>query len=155
MSEKNVKKNKTVIECEEVILIDDRDGKSEEVYFGPDAEQIEESASQGLQGPLILRLVSFLGLIVCVLFSVGTFAVATVMTFFAMLGLFRNNETNRKASKFWKICGNTLAAAVGFFLGIFSPGVGFGFLAVYFALASNIVDDSILRDVIKQSVNRF
>lgn len=155
MTDDDVRENKTVIECEEVLLIDDRNGTEKEVYFGPGAEKIEKSASQGLQGPLILRIISFLGLLFCFLFSVGAFAVATVMTCFSMLGLFRNKETNRKAIMFWKICGNTLVAAVGFFLGIISPGMGFGFLAIYFALASNMVNDDILRNVIKQSVNRF
>ncbi len=145
----------------EFVLIDDRQGQSQYTYFGadssrrPDFMKTEGGESLNKKGPMSLRFVCLLGFIFCLVFGLGIFIWSIVMTLLATLSLFQNPNLNRGVRSFWKIYMNTVIAGLGFTLGMLSPTLGLGLIALYFSLASDLMDDDLLRKVIRRSFNGF
>jgi hypothetical protein len=77
------------------------------------------------------------------------------MTCLATFSLFLNPNLNKGMRHFWKLFANTLVAGFGFTLGMISPTLGLGLLAIYFSLAGNLVEDDLLRKVIRCSFNHL
>jgi hypothetical protein len=127
----------------EFVLIDDREEKNRQTYFGADSSQQDafgREEHRASKDPLSLRFICLLGF---------------AMTLFATLSLFQNRALNQSMQSFWKICLHTIIAGFGFILGILSPTLGLGLIALYFSLAGRLVKDDLLRKVIKRSFRHF
>lgn len=152
---------KSQVQRPEFILIDDRFRKSQSTYFGSDSScksnpsfqaKKEEKVSKG---PLSLRFICLLGLIFCLVFGLGMFLWSIALTFLATLSLFQNRGLNQGLRSVWKICVNTFIAGFGFTLGLISPVLGLGLLALYFSITGELIKDDILRKVIRRSFNHL
>lgn len=157
-----IREEKPQFKCPEYILIDDRRGKSQHTYFGADSSrkpndsfQNGKEEARSSKGPISLRFVCLLGLIFCLVFGFGILLWSIALTCLATLSLFQNQGLNQGVRSFWKIFANTFIAGFGFTLGLISPTLGLGLLALYFSLAGNLVEDDILRKVIRRSFNNL
>lgn len=145
----------------EFILIDDRQGKSQSTYFGADDsshqsnESFQQEDSKVKKHSISLRFICLLGLIFCLVFGLGILIWSIVMTFLATLYFFQNQSLNQGVRSFWKICTNTVIAGFGFALGLISPTLGLGLIALYFSITGELVEDELLRKVIRRSFNRI
>ena len=145
----------------EFILIDDQRGKSQYTYFEADATRKPQDSFQKekkdipSKGPISLRFVCLLGLIFCSVFGFGILLWSIAITFLATLSLFQKPGLNQGMRSFWKISFNTLVAGFGFTLGLISPTLGLSLLALYFSLAGELVQDDILRKVIRRSFSHL
>lgn len=149
----------------EFILIDESSGKSQQTYFGLDslrkpqssfeAEGENGNGQSAKKGPASLRFICLLGFIFCFIFGLGMLLWSIVMTCLATVSLFQNKGLNQGMRSFWKIWINTAIAGFGFTLGMISPTLGLGLLALYFSLASNLVGDDLLRKVIRSSFSHL
>lgn len=148
---------KTQYKRPEFVLIDDRSGKSQSTYFGPDSTRKPDDFFKGEQSesakksPISLRFVCLLGFIFCLVFGLGIFLWSIVVTVLATLSFFQNRQLNEGVRSFWKIYTNTVIAGLGFALGMLSPTLGLGLLALYFSLKGDLIDDDLLRKVIRRS----
>jgi hypothetical protein len=153
---------KTQYKRPEFILIDDRAGKSQYTYFGPDSSrkpdetfQFEkEEAFTSKNGLMPLRFLCLLGFIFCLVFGFGILIWTIALTCLATLSLFQNKNLNQGMKSFWKICINTMIAGFGFALGLLNPTLGLGLIALYFSISGDLVDNDLLRKVIRSSFNR-
>ena len=142
----------------EFVLIDDREEKNRQTYFGADSSQQDafgREEHRASKDPLSLRFICLLGFVFCLVFGAGIFLWSLAMTLFATLSLFQNRALNQSMQSFWKICLHTIIAGFGFILGILSPTLGLGLIALYFSLAGRLVKDDLLRKVIKRSFRHF
>lgn len=145
----------------EFVLIDDRQGEKKFTHFGSEStENSKESFKSGQEkqaakGPFSLRFVCLLGFIFCLVFGLGMLVWSLVMTCLATFSLFLNPNLNKGMRHFWKLFANTFIAGFGFTLGMISPTLGLGLLAIYFSLASSLVEDDLLRKIIRRSFNRL
>lgn len=144
----------------EFILIDDRPMKSQQAHFGADStgkpeEPFTRKKADSSKGPVSLRFICLLGFIFCLVFGLGMLLWSIAMTTLAVFSLFRNKKFNQSMRSFWKIFTNTAIAGFGFTLGMISPTLGLGLLALYFSIAGDLVGDDLLRRVIKSSFNRL
>lgn len=144
----------------EFILIDPRSGKNQYSYFDSNSsrkshEEFQKEEKQASKGPISLRFICLLGFIFCLVFGIGMLLWSIALTFLATISLFQNRGLNRGMRSFWKICINTLIAGFGFTLGMLSPTLGLGLLALYFSLASDLVGDDLLRRVIRRSFSQL
>lgn len=140
------------------ILIDDRNGERQYTHFDADASPRAQDSSQSEQaskGPLSLRFICLLGFIFCAIFGFGVFLLSIALTVLATFSLFQNKNLIQGMCSFWKIFINTFIAGFGFTLGMISPVLGLGLLALYFSLASNLVEDDLLRKVIRRSFSHL
>jgi|GEM_PF-3659028 len=146
------------------ILIDDRQGESRYTNTQAEAETSFSDPKEFLQtekgveppsNALALRLICLLGLVFSLIFGLGIFLWSIVSTFFATCSLFQYQDLNQRARALWKLCANTCIASFGFALGLISPTLGLGLLALYFVLATDLVKDDLLRKVIRNSFNRL
>jgi hypothetical protein len=158
----HIKEGKPQVRRPEFILIDDRHGERKYTHFGSesvDAAQhsfkTEAEEKQAAKGPFSLRFICLLGFIFCLVFGMGMLLWSVVMTCLATFSLFLNPNINRSMRHFWKLLANTFVAGFGFTLGMISPTLGLGLLAIYFSLAGNLVEDDLLRKVIRRSFNRL
>lgn len=140
----------------EFILIDERNGNSLYTHFRPETSQTvqdspHQSKEQSSKGPISLRFVCLLGFIFCLVFGVGMVVLSFVLAVLTILSLFQNRQLIKQMAGFLKIAINTLVAGFGFTLGMISPTLGLGLLAIYFSLASNLVEDNLLRKIIRRS----
>lgn len=140
-------------------LIDDRSGEEKHTRFNVDSSQNSQDSRDNGQkkpsGPLSLRFICFLGFIFCLIFGLGMLVWSVVMTGLATLSLFQNTNLNTGTRHFWKIFVNTCIAGFGFVLGLISPTLGLGVLAIYFSLKGNFVEDDLLRKVIRRSFSHL
>lgn len=148
------------IKCPEFVLIDDRNGEERHTHFNVDASQHPqegrgEEAQNRSKSPLSLRFICFLGFIFCLIFGLGMLMWSVVMSCLATLSLFQNPNLNKGTRNFWKIFVNTCVAGFGFTLGLISPTLGLGMLAIYFSLKGNLVEDDFLRKVIRRSFSHL
>jgi Fe2+ transport system protein B len=144
----------------EFILIDGRDGKNKYTYFDTSQQsqgsfRTEKEAKQFSKGAISLRFICMLGFVFCLVFGLGMLLWSIVMTLFATLSLFQNQNLNQSMRSFWKIFVNTVIAGFGFTLGMMSPTLGLGLLALYFSLTGHLVEDDLLRKVIRRSFNHL
>ena len=146
----------------EFILIDDQRGKSQYSYFAEDSSPKPHHSSQKekrdvppSKGAISLRFICLLGLIFCSVFGFGILLWSIAVTFLATFSLFKNRGLNQGMRSFWKISFNTLVAGFGFTLGLISPTLGLSLLALYFSLAGELVQDDILRKVIRRSFSHL
>lgn len=158
----NLEEGKLQFKRPEFILIDDRHGEKKYSYFGSEtspgtqnSSKTEQEKKQAAKGPLSLRFICLLGFIFCLVFGLGMLIWSVVMTCFAIFSLFLNPNLNQSMRHFWKIFINTCIAGFGFTLGMISPTLGLGLLAIYFSLAGNLVEDDVLRKVIRRSFNHL
>ncbi len=142
----------------EFILIDDRPGKIQYTHFESDSSnkpngssQAKKEQTKSSKGPVSLRFICLLGLIFCFVFGLGMLLWSIALTVLATLSLFQNRGLNQGLRSFWKIVINTFVAGFGFMLGLISPTLGLGLLALYFSLKGELVNDDILRKVIRRS----
>lgn len=151
--------DKSVV-CPEFVLIDDRGEQSQMTYFGSDHSKraYEESShteeSQGDTNSLSLRFVCFLGFIFCAILGIGLLLWSIVLSVAAACAFFRNSQLNHKVANFWKIALPILLAGVGFAIGIISPPIGLGLIAVYFSFAGDQISNP-LSSILKQSFTHF
>lgn len=145
------------IKCPEFVLIDDRNGEEKQTRFNINSSEgtKEEETKHNSKSPLSLRFICFLGFIFCVIFGLGMFVWSVVMSCLATLSLFQNPNLNKGTRHFWKIFINTCVAGFGFTLGLMSPTLGLGMLAIYFSLKGSLVEDDLLRKVIRRSFNHL
>jgi hypothetical protein len=154
-------KEKPQFKRPEFILIDDRCGESQYTHFGADSSRKPnhsfqaEKECKSSKGPLSLRFICLLGLIFCFVFGLGMLIWSIALTFLATISLFQNRGLNQGLQSLWKICANTFIAGFGFMLGLMSPTLGLGLLALYFSLKGELVNDDILRKVIRRSFNQM
>lgn len=155
----HIEEGKPQMKQPEFILIDDRQGESKYTYFGRESSQNsfknEQEEKQAAKGPFSLRFICLLGFIFCLVFGLGMLVWSVVMTCFAMFSLFLNPNLNQGMRHFWKLFVNTCVAGFGFTLGMLSPTLGLGLLAIYFSLAGNLVEDDLLRKIIRRSFSRL
>lgn len=139
------------------ILIDERNGKNQYTHFDADASHKPQDASeeQRAKGPISLRFVCLLGFIFCVVFGLGMLLWSLALTGLTILTLFQNKNFTESMFSFWKLFINTFIAGFGFTLGMISPTLGLGLIALYFSLATDLVEEDLLRKVIKRSFNQF
>ena len=158
LSEDQMEEKSIRYQTPEFVLIDDRQGKSQYSYFKTDAShtsfKMDEEKSSS-QGGLSLRFMCLLGLIFCLIFGCGMLIGALILTFLATLSLFRNQSLNQEMGRFWKMSLNTLIVGFGFLLGLLSPTLGLGFIALYFSFSTQLVNDDILRQMIRKSFSNF
>lgn len=157
-----LEEGKPQIKHPEFLLIDDRHGKNKYTYFGSESSQTFQNdfktgqeAKQAAKGSLSLRFICLLGFIFCLVFGLGMLVWSAVITCLATFSLFLNPNLNRGMRHFWKMFANTFIAGFGFTLGMISPTLGLGLLALYFSLASHLVGDDLLRKVIRRSFNQL
>lgn len=149
--------------CPEFVLIDERDGKGQQTYFGIDAvpksseffQSNQQTSHHSKNGQTSLRFLCVLGLIFCLVFGIGMAFISTVMTMLATLSLFQNRHLNQGVWTFWKNTMHAGIAGFGFLLGLVSPTLGLGLIALYFSIATDLVGDDILRKFIRQAVNKI
>lgn len=115
----------------------------------------QDTGSQEQKGPLSLRFLCVLGLIFCSIFGLGMLLMSLFSTLMATCYLFRNANLNKSMLHFWKLSTHTLVAGFGFVLGLISPTVGLGLIALYFSVTGEVVDNSLLHSIIKRSFNKF
>ena len=144
----------------EFTLIDDRNGRAQYTHFDASAsrksaDDFQQGEKASSKGSISLRFICLLGFIFCVVFGIGMLLWSIALTFLAIISLFQNHNLNRGAKSFWKIFANTFIAGFGFTLGMISPTLGLGLLALYFSLASEVVGEDLLRKVIRRSFSHF
>ena len=110
-----------------------------------------QSQKESAQGAFSLRFFCFLGLIFCLIFGIGILLGSTVMTVLAALSLFRNQNLNESLYGLWKLSMHTLVAGFGFVLGLISPTLGLGLIALYFSISGEVIDNNLLRKIIQRS----
>lgn len=131
----------------------------EEIYSANKEEDFshrneQEEPSHADSPPKSLRVLCFLGLIFCCIYSVGVFLLALIASGFAILAFLQSSNLNKMARKYWKSLVNTLIAGFGFALGLLFPPIGLGFLVIYFSLKGEKLDTDILSKIIKRSFER-
>ncbi|MFI0435237.1 MAG: hypothetical protein ACH350_05855 [Parachlamydiaceae bacterium] len=144
----------------EFVLIDERDGDKKYSYFGSSSfeqsQRTKEAQTKIEQSPKgSLRFISFLGFVFCFILGLGMLVWSGVMTLLALFCLFQNPHFNQGMWKFWKYFAHTFIAAFCFMLAVISPALGLGLLALYFSLASQLVDEDFLRKIIRRSFNHL
>jgi hypothetical protein len=144
----------------EFILIDDRQGKSQYTYFGADSSRQPNYSGGGKEEPtkkgsFSLRFICLLGLIFCLVFGLGILIWSIVITLLATLSLFQNHGLNQAVRSFWKIYTHTVIVGFGFALGLMSPTLGLGLIALYFSMTGELMDEDFLRKVIRRSFYRI
>jgi len=161
-SDHNQNERKSELNNPEFLLIDDRNGEEKIVYFNGDSSKYSQGSfqerketKQAAKNPFSLRFICLLGLIFCLIFGFGMLVGSIVMTFLAIFSLFQNKNLNQRMRNFWKFFINASIAGFGFTLGLISPTLGLGLLAIYFSLAGNLVEDDLLRKVIRRSFNHL
>ena len=130
------------------IIIDDR-------FKQKESNSSSETGSQEQKGPLSLRFLCVLGLIFCSIFGLGMFLMSLFATVMSACYLFRNVNLNKSMLHFWKLSTHTLIAGFGFVLGLISPTLGLGLIALYFSVTGEVIDNSLLHSIIKRSFNKF
>jgi hypothetical protein len=146
----------------EFILIDERQEESQYTHFGSDSTRTpcatfkpEKEENLSPTHTTSLRFICLLGLIFCMIFGTGILIGTIVLTLIAMLSLFQNENVNQGLRASWKIYTNTAIASFGFALGLISPTLGLGLLALYFSISGDLIDEDVLRKVIRSSLNRI
>lgn len=144
----------------EFILIDDREGKNQYTYFKANMGshnyfQKQAGETRSSKSRFSLRFICFLGFIFCLIFGLGILLWSIAWTFLNILSFFQNRNLRKTMQNFWKIFINTLVTGFSFMLGIISPTLGLGLLAIYFSLASDLVEENLLRRVIRHTFNRL
>lgn len=143
----------------EFVLIDDRDGKSQYTHFDKDlipesAEDVQDQEKTS-KGTNSLRFVCLLGFIFCAIFGFGMLLGAIAFTILTLVTLFLNKNFISAMGSFWKIFINTFIAGFGFTLGMINPVLGLGLLGLYFSMASDLVEEDLLRKVIRRTFNQL
>lgn len=151
---------KSQLKQPEFTLIDEREGETQYTRFGVDASRLSHEStqteqSQAPQGNVSLRFICLLGFIFCLIFGLGILVWSIVLTVLATLSFFQNRELNKGAHSFWKIFMHTAIAGFGFTLGMLSPTLGLGLIALYFSVRSEMIDNAFLRTVIRRSFNQL
>lgn len=142
----------------EFTIIDDRSLPEELRSSGSRFDQEDADASNQEKQDKVafpLRFMCLLGLIFCSIFGIGILLLSIVLSVLSTISLFRKKEINQGAVRMWKICMHTAVAGFGFTIGLLSPTIGLGLVALYFSLNSEIVDEDILRKVIKKSFSKL
>ena len=142
----------------EFILIDDRNGKEKITYFKEDSPQSSHNSFEKAEAPksaFSLRFICLLGLIFCFMFGLGMFLWSVTLTALATLSLFQNHRLNQGMRHFWKLFIHTFVAGFSFALGMMSPTLGLGLLALYFSRVGHLVGDDLLRKIIRCSFHHL
>jgi hypothetical protein len=147
---------KIIYKTPEFVLIDDREkeanGHQKQTHYdanGNPTDYSKTSASQS-QGPFSLRFLCFLGFVFCTVFGLGLLLIATLATLMSLVFLLQNKELNRSVLSLWKLYVNVVVAGVGCFIGLFSPAIGIGLIAVYFSFSSEQFSSDVLKTIIKR-----
>lgn len=144
----------------EFILIDDREEKSRYSYFNPHSpepqsfshtEEQERDYSR-LRGAISLRILFFLGIILCVIVGFGILIGSVVVTFLAACSLFKNPSLNQGVRHFWKIYMHAVMTGLGCALGVISPTLGLSSIILYFSLSVG-KGDHFLNKIFQKSFN--
>ncbi len=130
------------------LIIDDRPDNHQE----DKTNRLEEHEPRN---PLSLRFFCFWGLAFCLIFGSIMVCCSLVLTLIALCSLFQNHNLNQSLHSFWKICLHTLVVGFGFTLGILSPTLGLSLIALYFSLSGEVIDNDLLRKIIRRSFNNF
>ncbi len=115
----------------------------------------QASEQTGEKNPLSLRFLCVLGLIFCLVFGTGMFLWTMVLTLLTTVSLFRNPSLNQSVRAFWGICMSTAVAGLCFTLGILSPTLGLGLLVLYFSITGELIDNSLLRNILRRSFDNL
>lgn len=99
----------------------------------------------------VLRLVCFIGALLCFLFTLGLLVYAGLLLALACVCLFKNRSINQTFYSFSRLFVNFLVFTVGLALAVLSPTLGIGFLIVYFAVKGERKD----REMFKNALHRF
>lgn len=134
----------------DLIIIDQPQEKKEE-----NSTQPNSSDQIGEQSPISLRFLCVLGLIFCLVFGIGMLLWSMVLIVLAVFSLFRNTSLNQSLRTFGKICVSTIVAGLCFTLGILSPTLGLGLLVLYFSLTGEMIDNSLLRKILRRSFDNL
>ena len=139
------------VEC---ILIDDREGanprdRDSAASFLSEKTQLEGKFS--LKMGLMLRLVALGGVICSLACEVAMLLTSSILTLLAACYLFRNAPLNRRVAQSWRVCFHALVMSLGFLVGILSPVMGFGLMMLYCAMMGNVLDDPMLRQILRTS----
>jgi ABC-type Fe3+ transport system permease subunit len=137
----------------DLIILDDEQEKQGNQDKGASFE--EQQAQSAPQSSISLRFFCVLGLIFCLVFGLGIFLWALILTFLTLVTFLQNHQLNRSVKTFWRLCLNTLIAGLGFTIGIISPTIGLGLLVLYFSLTGEVVDNHLLRKILRRSFNNL
>lgn len=128
------------------IIVDERSNGAQ--------DQAEKTETQA-KSPFSLRFLCFLGLIFCSIFGLGMILMSALTTVLAVAFLFRKPSLNQAMGHFWKLATHTTVAGLGFVLGLISPTLGLGLIALYFSITGQAIENNLLYSIIKQSFGRF
>lgn len=137
----------------DLIIVDNQQEKQGNQGHGASFE--EQQAQAVPQSSISLRFFCILGLIFCVVFGLGIFFWALILTFLTLVTFLQNHQLNRSVRTFWTLCLNTLIAGLGFVIGIISPTIGLGLLILYFSWTGEVVDNHLLRKILRRSFNNL
>ncbi|CUI16994.1 conserved putative membrane protein [Candidatus Protochlamydia naegleriophila] len=142
----------------EFIVIDDRPtnpyGYKKQTRYNSSGEQAgNEDHSQVQQGPFSLRFLCLLGVIFCFIFGIGLFFIASLSTVAAVVFLLQNGELNRGVRALWKLFSNVIVVGAGCMIGLISPTIGIGLMAVYFSLSGRLSSSDGLKRAVKRWFN--
>lgn len=109
------------------VLIDDRNGETQQTYFNIDStrtssESFQEGETISLKSTS-LRFACLLGLIFCLIFGLGMMIGSILLSILAILSFFKNETLNYRAWGCWKISFKTLCIAFGLAVGILFPQI--------------------------------
>lgn len=159
----NLEKGKEKIDFKqpEFIIIDEREGKNQYTYFGSDSskkfkasfQNETEGMTQPARGSIFLRFLCLFGLIFCLAFGLGLLIWSILLTVVAALSFFQNQNLNSSLSSFWKLYVNIVIVGFGLAIGIISPTLGLGLIGLYFSIKGEIIENNLLRKILKRSLN--
>jgi hypothetical protein len=149
-----VEEEKPEFKRPDFVVIDERNGKKMYTHFGEKTSQNEDKETPA-KGNVSLRFLCLLGLIFCLVFGLGILVWSIVLTFLATLSFFQNPTLNQGVKSFWKLYSHIVIVGLGFILGLISPTLGLGLIGLYFSITGEVIDNSLLRKILKGSFNRF
>lgn len=142
----------------EFIVIDDRSsnpyGYQKQTHYNSSGEQTKnDEHSQVQQSPFSLRFICLLGIIFCLIFGIGLFFIASLSTIVAIVFLLQNGELNRGVRALWKLFSNVIVVGTGCVIGLISPAIGIGLMALYFSLSGERAGSDGLKRAVKRWFN--
>lgn len=143
------KEKKTPLHHPEFIDIEDLH-KEESLHDVEYSELYQSGELEKANLPFALRLFTF-G--VSIALFTGSFLLAWLTGFVGLLALVTFLQVPSIATRFfqyWRYCRRLFVTALGLLITCFSPALGMGFIAIYFALQGESVEENFLQRFLKR-----
>lgn len=144
--------DKIIIGQQEQVEVE-QETKQNKRFFSKYQSQGKESDPQ--EPPTSLRLISFFGLVFCLIFGVLMLVCAFISSVLSLLTFLKNSSVNQMTLRFWKLYVNTSVCAFGCLLALLNPLIGLGFLTLYFSLVGEKMDGHIIYKIFERSFRDF